>query len=200
MLVPTYLHRQFLKKPLGVLYKNDSIWELKEVLSKSNIITIGDVVTSSFIKYVGKIPEISVVDGKTRRNDVPSIDIESLQKKFDNIIKINNPQGSISLSFIYNELAEGLIGFPEEKTLIIVEGEEDMVLLSLLKIMSKHERVIVLYGQPGEGVVMINLDDDIMLRTSWIMQTMDQVIPPLQPPASLIKMSRDIGYGENECR
>ncbi|MCS7138815.1 MAG: GTP-dependent dephospho-CoA kinase family protein [Crenarchaeota archaeon] len=154
--------RRIVKKPLGTLLKADS--EIRGFLkgSEKPLITVGDIVSASLIK-MGFEPHLCIVDGKTMRK---SIEIAECLKKGRRILMLKNPPGTISEDS-WKVIREAV---SSPKSTIIVEGEED--LLTLVAIQSAPEGSLVLYGQPGEGVVAIRVDESSRKMVSKILGTM----------------------------
>jgi len=65
---------------------------------------------------------------------------------------VKNPAGTLT-----DELIDALgLALADPPTLIYVEGEEDLAVIPL--VMAAEEGGVVLYGQPGEGVVVREVD------------------------------------------
>lgn len=108
--------------------------------------SVGDVVTSRLLQY-GFIPAVAIIDGHTMRGTCvkePEI--------YSRVVRVENPPGAISDALI-RELA---IAVNNPPVLIYVEGEEDLAVIPL--VILAHEGDIILYGQPGEGVVLRSVD------------------------------------------
>jgi uncharacterized protein (UPF0218 family) len=141
--------RSEFKKPIGELYK--SLDEAENVLvSKKMIISVGDVTTRN-LQEKGLIPNMAIIDNQIERKPAQHDII------YDNVtLKARNPPG-----FITDELWETVLkGYKLTKTgyrvLIIVEGEEDLAVIP--SVILAPEGSLVLYGQPGEGVVICEVD------------------------------------------
>lgn len=154
--------RRIVRKPLGLLLKEES--EIRSFLKdfKKPLITVGDIVSESLIK-MGFEPCLCIVDGKTMRKPIP---VAECLKKGRRIFMLTNPPGTISKDS-WNVIREA---FSLPKSTIIVEGEED--LLTLVAVQSAPEGSLVLYGQPGEGVVAIRVDEYSRKMVSEILRTM----------------------------
>lgn len=163
MIVPQEDLRHFLSQPLGILFMKDSLWKTRIPLD-FNTITVGDYVTSSYIKFFNRAPPLAFVDFKTKRTDFKEFDIPTY---FDNVFEIKNPRGTILIQTIIDVLLEAIIGFPEDKTLMIVDGEEDLIPLILFYV-TLPENTIVVYGQPDVGVVVYRFEQIRMIMTSGI--------------------------------
>jgi len=155
-----------LKHPFGELfdsieaalsYVNDCFrWE------KHRIICVGDVVSKNILKYVK--PHIIIIDGKTRRDNGIVFDFDKVYKHW---IEINNPAGTIQREAwhgIKNALEYGECG-------IRVNGEEDLLLICA-GILSPIGTVF-LYGQPGEGVVVFQMSNQIRQKLLDILMEFD---------------------------
>ncbi|MDD1705648.1 MAG: GTP-dependent dephospho-CoA kinase family protein [Methanoregulaceae archaeon] len=132
--------RHLFRAPFGILYPDiDSV--LSEVRGR-RVYTVGDVVTHHLIQK-GIVPDIAVIDGHTMRapcNRSPAV--------FRKRIAARNPPGTLT-----NELRRALdAAVADPGMLILVEGEEDLAVIPL--ILSAPEGAVILYGQPGEGVVV----------------------------------------------
>ena len=68
------------------------------------------------------------------------------------VSRVKNPPGSIS-----DELMEGLKeALKHPQVMIFVDGEEDLAVIPL--VIAANEGTVILYGQPGEGVVFRLVD------------------------------------------
>jgi len=143
------------KNPFGELHS--SITEIKNTLKKYKknnqlIISIGDATTINLIRE-GIIPDIGIIDNQIERKKSP------LENEFGyDHVQLNaaNPPGNITPELCKTiKKAFGLYisGF---NILIVVEGEEDLAVLPC--IITAPPGTVVLYGQPGEGVVLCEVD------------------------------------------
>lgn len=153
--------RDVLKENLGVLVDGG----LPEGYSdKRPIITVGDVVTDKLIEQ-GVIPDVAIIDGKTRRGDYGSTGPE-IEKR----INIKNPAGMITTeSWKAIEKALEI----EEPVLIYVTGEEDM--LSLVALTLCPDGGLVIYGYPSKGMIINEVDDEKKERTLKALEDMKKV-------------------------
>ncbi|MCL2687443.1 MAG: DUF359 domain-containing protein [Methanobrevibacter sp.] len=140
------------KKPLGKVYPlfTDAINSIK---SSKFIISVGDATTNNLLK-ADIYPNISIIDNLIQRKNHNHNIIHT-----ENVLNAKNPPGTIT-----DDLWE-TIGVAIEKSttgdcenqLIIVDGEEDLAVLPM--ILMGPEEAIVLYGQPNEGLVFVNIFD-----------------------------------------
>ncbi len=135
--------REILKKPLGNLINPDN---LLEVIKGKEIITVGDKVTQTALE-LGFKPKLSIIDYKIERKEI-SYNYKDL---FENTLKSDNEVGSISENTI-KEIKEAE---RYSNILLEIEGEEDLL---VLPVVLEYEKGIVLYGQPGEGIVAVEIN------------------------------------------
>ncbi len=137
----------FSKKPDVIIRKETQIL----LLSSKTLITVGDVVTETVLRF-GIVPKLSIVDLKTKRKIPQSIQ----QDKFDKIIRVKNPPGTITKE-LWCSVEDAFKS--NGNILIIVEGEEDLASLPAIYFSPKGS--IILYGIPDEGIAVIESGDSI---------------------------------------
>jgi len=140
MLLLPESRRYLFRAPFGTLCPDmDSVLPL---IRGKVVYTVGDVVTYHLIQK-GIIPSVAIIDGHTMRspcNRSPAVYRKRLTAR--------NPPGTLT-----PELRKALdAAVADPGMLILVEGEEDLAVIPL--ILSAPEGAMVLYGQPGEGVVV----------------------------------------------
>jgi hypothetical protein len=111
---------------------------------------VGDVVTAELLA-AGLKPDIVIVDFKVMRAPVS----DEVKKVIDayrvRTVKVKNPAGMISL-----ELRRALEGASPPLKLI-VEGEENLA--TLPAVLSAPIGSVIAYGQPREGVVLVEVTE-----------------------------------------
>jgi uncharacterized protein (UPF0218 family) len=113
------------------------------------IITVGDATTERLLSF-GITPDIAVIDGVERRSlrdysiNYPAIEM-----------LCTNPAGIISRGAV--QVLQSALETPSP-VMVIVEGEEDMLALPLFTMAPKGSAV--LYGQPLEGIVLVNITEE----------------------------------------
>jgi hypothetical protein len=157
--------RKKLKKPLGKLITNvDNANVLKIHNNKKIIICVGDKTSEQVLQW-GIKPKICVYDGKVMRKEIGILEII---KKFDaKTIHVKNPRGKLTQE-VFRAIKKGLIA--KENVKIYVDGEEDLVTLAAIHLSPLNS--FVLYGQPGEGLVAVNVDDTIKRKVKNILKEM----------------------------
>ena len=135
------------KEPLGPIFQ-----DAQRLLSSagSPIITVGDVVTYHLVA-AGVTPHVSIVDGLTERSPV-SADVEGGVPDADREVTVENPAAELTDELL-SEIGTAIDA--EESTLIRVEGEEDLATLPV--ILRAPDGACVIYGQPGEGMVCVDV-------------------------------------------
>lgn len=146
--------RQSLKKPLGRLYPGTSpelyreIAQLASLKKPPKIILVGDAVSRN-ATATGLRRDVMIVDNKEMRGQVKQSDIAARR-----IFRVRNEPGTISeeaWACVDDAIRSG-------DALVIVDGEED--LLALVAVALAPIRSFVVYGQPNEGLVLIEVDTE----------------------------------------
>jgi cytidyltransferase-like protein len=173
-LVMTEYAEEMLKIPYGVLIdgkEDDYTYAMKIMMEKySNentpLITVGDVTTLA-LQELNHCADISLIDGKTKRkiwNQASDIDIN----KYDNYLKCVNPAGSLTKSLLNScKLALEKWLIDKSTSIIDVEGEEDLAPL-IIHLVAPLGAIIV-YGQPGKGVVVRKTEEESKERCKDIL-------------------------------
>jgi len=153
--------RPILQKPLGRIYKTT-----RQIIVGANLdspkkpvmlIAVGDIIVDSLLKE-GIEPDVKVIDFRSRRKPIKTDTLikDSLNK---DCLYLNNP-GTINL-----KTAEAikekikLTLYKEEKSWIVVKGEED--LLALPAILFVPLNSLVLYGHWQLGIIAVEVDEKI---------------------------------------
>jgi uncharacterized protein (UPF0218 family) len=125
---------------------------------------VGDVVSSTLLEAT-LIPNIIIVDFKTKRRPLPP----SKVVKCD--YSVENPAGIIKKE-VWSLLTDL---YQKEKIPIwlYVDGEED--LLAIPATILAPNGSIVLYGQPDQGVVVIYVNKDTKKRFRDIIEAMEKL-------------------------
>ena len=139
-----------------------------DILYKSEFVaTVGDICTIKLIEE-GIIPNLMVVDYKTKR----SIKLEEIQIGVIESIKcksvdVDNEPGTISQQ-LYSEIKNAIKS--EIMTKIIVNGEEDLATLPVIK----HSKIgaKVIYGMPDKGMVVVDVNQQAKERANKLLERM----------------------------
>ncbi len=156
--------RQELKKPLGLLILNASKHLNK---FRNSFVTVGDVTTKYFNEH-NFCQKISVVDFHVAR-----------KKKFDTlsqlgflgnekVIRVVNPAGQISPE-LFRAVKEAF--WEKDRVIIEVFGEEDLAVIPAILIAPLGANVF--YGQPGQGITKVLIDEKIKAKVREIVAKFD---------------------------
>ena len=131
------------------------------------VATIGDICTVKLIQEK-IIPNLMIVDYKTKRNikltEMQMSIIESVKSKS---VKVDNKPGTISQQ-LYFEIKNAIKS--EIMTKIIVNGEEDLATLPVIKYSKIGAKVI--YGMPDKGMVVVDVNQQEKKRANSFLKQM----------------------------
>ena len=162
-LSPEELH--LLRNPFGILIHDNFVTKrkIKAILKNTKqVISVGDCTTDRLISF-DIIPDILVIDGierRTKRSHGLNSKIMAAKE-----LHCSNPPGSISeeaFLVLYQALA---MPGPVK---VIVNGEEDMLALPIIAI--ADDKAVVLYGQPLEGMVVVNINPEMQAKAKNLME------------------------------
>ncbi len=152
-----------LKEPFGVLIKEKEVEKMKIdqfVKSCDKIISVGDTTTERLV-YFGYMPDISVIDNKEKRVIKSKITEYGVDEK----IYCENKPGEINADVV-NLIKEITAARFYNKIQIIIEGEEDLIALPFF--MYSPDKWIVFYGQPNEGLVVVEVNNTVREKARLI--------------------------------
>jgi GTP-dependent dephospho-CoA kinase len=157
--------RDSFKNPLGVLLSEDIVD--KEHISKylddnSYVITVGDRTTEKLIEF-GIIPSLQIIDGIEKREKR-----ESITSDVTNYFEVSNPPGEITLPAI-GIIKKAFSMLPPAR--IMVTGEEDLLVLPVC--VYAPENAVVMYGQPNEGLVIVQVTPEIRNKAQKLLDLME---------------------------
>jgi len=169
LLLPDEL-RSSLKEPLGRLYKGNGqecVTAMEnELLSAKKVVAIGDM-TAFYLLNASIVPDLLVVDNKTKRMPVSHHVKEMLDHDIYKTVMVKNPAATITKDLI-DLILESLHGTAHVK--IIVEGEEDLATLPAILYAPLGSAVV--YGQPNEGSVLVDVTTERKLHIEEFMKRM----------------------------
>jgi len=129
-------------------------------------VTVGDIVTYHF-EEAGHHPAVAFVDGRTKRETAP----DSIRRRLEdrpNQVATVNPAGVLTadlLGAIGDALRDG------GPTTIVVDGEEDLA--TIPAVLAAPDGATVVYGQPGEGMVAIDVTSATRERFRELLEVFD---------------------------
>jgi len=151
--------RSELKTPLGRLLKGEPsetvllFGEMLRELDPPMFAVVGDFTAKNILDN-GLEPEIVVVDHRVMRVNVGPLDHGERE-----ILRTRNRAGTVdSEAWSVLENAVTL----NNMAMVIVEGEEDLLVLPLISLMPLGS--LIVYGQPREGMVVVEVSED---RKGW---------------------------------
>ena len=160
-----------LKKPLGKLILDSEITEKKirkEIIGDNQkLITVGDRSTERLISF-DIFPTLAIIDGVERRQAKNSrLFDKAIDLKAKDITRISciNPAGSIT----QDAIDKIKFALSVQKNFILqVVGEEDLLTLPVCYFAPFNS--IVFYGQPMEGLVVIEVNGSIRRKAKELMK------------------------------
>ena len=170
-MLPDHL-RQSLKGPKGELFSRDDLGAAEDAcayIRKNDlkpVIAVGDLVSINLAK-VGCQAILSILDGKTKRNDPVDFDIPS-----DVTFSATNAAAEIRPEvWIAIELAL-MAGISGKTAKLLIEGEEDLTALPAVALAPTGSAVV--YGLPDQGIVVIKVTPEHKQAVDAILQEMVQ--------------------------
>ncbi|MCS7109206.1 MAG: DUF359 domain-containing protein [Candidatus Micrarchaeota archaeon] len=154
--------RKKISKPLGKVFSEEELFEFlkkKAARKRLKIIAVGDM-TGYSLNKIGFEPDIWIYDGKIMRKRVKR------QLPFPSYV-VANPRSSITVD-LCNAIDSVLKSKKKERIFVI--GEEDLATLYLI---FRAKDALVLYGQPGEGIVAIEVNKEIRKTAGLYLKEMD---------------------------
>ncbi|MBN2121689.1 DUF359 domain-containing protein [Candidatus Micrarchaeota archaeon] len=136
-----------LKKPLGKLVPFESALS---IVRGKKVIAIGDEVVFNFLE-AGVVPFVSVFDFRTLRAPVRGAVEKRISGEYPAPMRMEKEAGELSMEMFV--AARSLL---KRGGALLVMGEEDLFALPFAMII---EDEAVVYGQPGEGCVVVSKDN-----------------------------------------
>jgi uncharacterized protein (UPF0218 family) len=143
--------RPLLKRPLGKLFTSTkaAVEHIKKV-HPAKLIAVGDTVAAELLG-AGLEPDLIVVDFQVKRAPADDRTKRAIETYEVHTVRVRNPAGSLTPE-LYNIFET--IKIPAK---IIVEGEDDLA--TIPAVLSAPIGSIVAYGQPNEGMVLVEVDE-----------------------------------------
>ena len=165
MKLPENLRDQ-LKIPLGKLILEEQTSKeniLREIPQDSFIITVGDAITEKMMNF-DIMPSLQIIDGQEKRipREPPST------KMIKTHLTCENPAAEITSSAI-DTIKKAFQS--QSPVRILVNGEEDLLVIPVC--IYAPENAVVMYGQPNEGLVIVQIDTEIRNKTKLLLNSMN---------------------------
>ena len=157
--------REILHKPFGMLFTKDIPKQFLK--NPQRIITVGDVTTKR-IRDMEIQQKIAVVDffieRKKTNQSLSQLGFVGNEK----IIHLVNPAGQL-VPRVWKKLLS-VVGQKESKksTIVIVEGEEDLFVIPLILMLPLRD--LLMYGQPQEGIVILEITENLKKKTFEVLK------------------------------
>ena len=149
------------KDPLGPVFTDP-----ESLLADAGtpLVAVGDVVTTHLLD-AGYRPHVAIIDGRTERERVD----ESISQRLPAAdVTVTNPPATLSRGLL-DALLDALAR--DDPTVIEVEGEEDLATLPAILAVPTGGSVV--YGQPGEGMVLVPVTDETRSLARDLLTRMD---------------------------
>lgn len=172
--LPDRLRQRLARPTFGKLFEgSEPFTTAKQVaaylMECDKVIGVGDVICQT-LEVVGAVPHVCVIDGRTRRR---FSGYWVGEENFDRVVKVRNPRSHITED-AYEAIKEAIKAAGEgERTLILVEGEED--LLALPAFAEAPNGYCVVFGVPGKGVMAIEVSDEVRELAREILSEFEEV-------------------------
>lgn len=160
--LPSELRRE-LKEPLGPVYTDTA-----PLLADAGdpLVSVGDIVTYHLLE-AGRRPDLALVDERTKRSSVDE-EVSAAIGGFDRRLSVDNPPATLTAGLL-EALREGVAS--NGSTLVDVDGEEDLAALPAVLVAPAGASVV--YGQPDEGMVLVDCDGPTRERVRSLLERMD---------------------------
>ncbi len=143
--------RHFLKRPLGTLFEDSvSAFDYLDSLDYERLVTVGDFTSADFLRNDYEV-DVLIVDFLIERNPTNKDKKNIIEEYSAQSVEVENPRGHITEE-LWNVFED--VDCPLK---IYVEGEEDLA--TLPAVLLSPTGSVVAYGQPGEGVVLVEVDE-----------------------------------------
>ncbi|MFC7070022.1 GTP-dependent dephospho-CoA kinase family protein [Halobaculum lipolyticum] len=151
------------KDPMGPVYT-----DTERLLADAGdpIVAVGDVVTYH-LRVAGRDPDVAVIDGKTEREAVGD-EIAAVLDGENRRIEVENDPATLSRAML-EALAEAIAD--PDPVVIHVTGEEDLATVPALLV--APEGASVVYGQPGAGMVLVDVTSESKSRARELLGELD---------------------------
>ncbi len=137
-------------------------------IESEKTITVGDVTTKMFLDQ-GIHPRLAIIDLCIEREyavkKIEELGFSSSQP----VVYVKNPAATITPELVI-AIREALLS--NEDSLIIVEGEEDLAVLPAL--LEADNGYSVFYGQPGQGMVEVKVNDKVKKSAQDLLAKFDK--------------------------
>lgn len=165
LLLPDYL-RDSLKTPLGDVFPHEQAQQAFEHTKDQLFVTCGDM-TTMHAREQEILPDLSIIDYLVERK--PFKQWEDFHFP-DTITKLELKSGP---GFIAPKTWDILKTWQEQpiSTVILVDGEDDLMVLPVISFLPTGS--LIFYGQPGEGIVRVEVTEHVKDIAYDLLQAFD---------------------------
>lgn len=163
--------REQLQQPIGTIIPAESIPQLFQNHTSDVIVTVGDVTTVKFLNG-GVVPKLSIIDLTAERKPYDTLSAIPLELR-TTFMCIQSGPGYLSQDAINAVRGAYQVN---EKSIIVVDGEEDLLTLPAIFYAPNGTRIY--YGQPKivgqsetEGLVEVVVNDAVREKIKAILDT-----------------------------
>jgi len=148
--------REDLRIPKSKIFEGDNPIVTKDMISHiqkkgfKHVVCVGDEVSRDLLQN-GFKPKNIIVDGKVMRKPIDYLN--EIVGKYSNKFSLTNKPGTIAKK-VWKTLKDAL----KQESAVVVKGEED--LLAIPTILLSDIDTAIIYGQPGRGKVIIEVDEE----------------------------------------
>jgi hypothetical protein len=160
--------RSSLKRPLGKLLPGSGPEIYEEIATTislrkpPSVIFVGDAVAKNALTK-GIRRDVIIIDNKEKRTQTKPLDARAKRT-----FRVRNERGTIG-SQAWAAVEEAI---ESGDATVIIEGEEDLLTLVAMAVAPLGS--LVIYGQPGEGLVMVEVDDSARKRACSFLESMTE--------------------------
>jgi uncharacterized protein (UPF0218 family) len=141
---------------------------MSEELQKANkILAVGDI-TAYYLLEASIMPDLIIVDHKTKRMPTPEHVRQGVGQPEYPTVEVENPSATLTERFL-DTIRKALE--KDGRLRIEVQGEEDLAALPAILYAPLGSAVV--YGQPGEGSVLVKVTEE---KKRYIKDFMDRMI------------------------
>jgi uncharacterized protein (UPF0218 family) len=167
-LILTQELRGSLKHPLGKLLPGSGPEIYQEIAATislrkpPSVIFVGDAVAKNALAK-GIRRDVMIIDNKEKR-----IQTKPVEARTKRTFRVRNEAGTIG-SQAWAAVEEAI---ESGDAIVIIEGEEDLLTLVAMTVAPLGS--LVIYGQPGEGVVIVEVDDSARQKACSFLESMTE--------------------------
>ncbi|CAI9832298.1 MAG: GTP-dependent dephospho-CoA kinase family protein [Nitrosopumilus sp.] len=157
--------RDAARAPLGELIPDGDVDGRLAMLLRgaARIITVGDRTTERLLS-MGAVPSLQIVDGLERRSARAAPDPGGAH-----VLRVDNPAAHVTRGAA--DAIRRAMGM-EPPVRIHVTGEEDLLVIPAC--IHAPDGAVVLYGQPGEGMVAVTVGPQVRNKTAALLASMEE--------------------------